>query len=439
MRKWHEQSARESAPRQSKLRLERQKRDCKVLFGVAASSQLWPKRNMVCRWARDAGTRTAAPWRSRPLHQTPVNLLNVMGVEFKLTDRELPVSPVFINFLAQVLLKRPFDRELWAEQLSEALSFSDEDLNRRATEAAAVVMGNASGREQLARAYSLFFALLTGDLAPLHELQGRFHFINVIGIPRTGGSYLTAELYRALGIVPEHVPSALAHDSFPEAGPFQLQPGINSWILSLKTMAEYLTMVEIFFADQKQYSGKIVVPKKLTQSIYAGGFFHRVLGEGTEHVLTLRHPVAACVSTYEKSGGLPVNGCFIVRSNIEEWCRRDLQYSGCSAEQLKSMDYFDAYLRYWEQYHLSVVTTGLAATRGLLVVAYGESALQSIAQGYHDRYGSGLQAAEFHVSDKARRLHPDWMERARPSIERIAATWKALGIAFPADEIGVCW
>jgi hypothetical protein len=45
-------------------------------------------------------------------------------------------------------------------------------------------------------------------------------------------------------------------------------------------MAEYLTMVEIFFADQKQYSGKIVVPKKLTQSIYAGGFFHRVLGEG---------------------------------------------------------------------------------------------------------------------------------------------------------------
>jgi hypothetical protein len=40
MRKWHEQLARESAPRQSKLRLERQKRNCKALFGVAASSQL---------------------------------------------------------------------------------------------------------------------------------------------------------------------------------------------------------------------------------------------------------------------------------------------------------------------------------------------------------------------------------------------------------------
>ena len=148
-----------------------------------------------------------------------------MGVEFKLTDRELPVSPVFICFLAQMLLKKPFEREIWADQRSEGLSGGDDDLNSRATEAAGLVMNNAAGREQVARAYSLLFALLTGDLAPLHELQSHFHFINVIGIPRSGGSYLTAELYRALGMVPQHVPNALAHDSFPEAEPFQLQTG----------------------------------------------------------------------------------------------------------------------------------------------------------------------------------------------------------------------
>jgi len=362
-----------------------------------------------------------------------------MGVEFKLTDRELPVSPVFVNFLAQLLGRRPFEREIWANQLSETLSRGDEDLHRRAAEAAEFVMGNATGRELLARAYSLLFALLTGMVEPLDELLSRFHFVNVIGIPRTGGSYLTAELYRAIGMLPEQVPNALAHDSFPEAGPFQLQPGINSWILSLKTMAEYLTMVEIFFADQKQYAGKIVVPKKLTKSIYAGGFFHRVLGEDMEYVLTVRHPAAACVSTYDKSGGLPVDGRFIVRSNIEEWCRRDLQYAGCSASQLQSMDYFDAYLRYWEQYHLSLATTGLSASRDLRVVAFGKSALQSVAQGYHERYASGLQVSEFQVSDKARQRHPEWIERAQPSIERIAAIWKLVGIPFPADEINVCW
>jgi hypothetical protein len=362
-----------------------------------------------------------------------------MGVEFKLTDHELPVSPVFINFLAQVLLKRPFDRELWADQRSEALSISDEDRDRRAAEAVAVVMGDLSGRQQVARAYRLFLALLTGDLAVLRAFQARFHFINVIGIPRTGGSYLTAELYRALGLAPTQVPNALAHDSFPEAGPFQLQPGINSWTVSLKTMAEYLTMVELFFAHQKQHSGKIVVPKKLTQSIYAGGFFHRVLGEGAEYVFTLRHPVAACVSTYEKSGGLPADGRFRVRSNIEEWCRRDLDCFGCGGERLKNLNYFDAYLLYWEQYHLSMAMTGLGASQHLRVVAFGKAALEATAQGYHDRFGSGLRASQFHVTDKTRRLHPKWIERAQLSIERIAATWQAHGLGFPAEELYACW
>src|SRR5579863_1819552 len=196
-----------------------------------------------------------------------------MGVEFKLTDRELPASPVFVSFLAQVLRPSPFERELWPNQLSEKLA-NNVNPNRSGTEAAARVMELASGREKVARAYSLFFALLTGDLAALGEWQARFRFINIVGIPRTGGSYLTAEIYRALGMEPANVPNAIAHDSFPESSPFELQSGSNSWIVSLKTMAEYLTMVELFFDDQKPHAGKIVVPKKLTQSIYAGALFH---------------------------------------------------------------------------------------------------------------------------------------------------------------------
>jgi len=355
-----------------------------------------------------------------------------MGLEFKLSDRELPVSPVFVHFLARVLQGLPFDREIWAEQRSESLSPNQVD---GVGNAAAIVMGSSWGREQLARAYTLLFALITGDLGPLYELQSRFQFVTVIGIPRTGGSYLTAELYRALGMVPERTPNGIAHDSFPEAAPFHLQSGINSWIVSLKTMAEYFTMVEIFFGNQKPHSGKIVVPKKLTKAAYAGGFFHRVLGEGAEHVLTVRNPVASCLSTYEKSGGLPANGRFAVRSNIEEWCRRDIQHTSRCAEELNGMDYFDAYLRYWEQYHMSIAMTGLSASRNLKIVAYGKSALQSSAQSYHNRYKSGLQASEFHTSDKARRMHPGWIARAQPAIDRIAATWKLAGIPFPVEEI----
>jgi hypothetical protein len=361
-----------------------------------------------------------------------------MGLEFKLSDRELPVSPVFVHFLAQALQRLPFAREIWAEQRSESLSPIQVDPKGVAA-AAAIVMGSDFGRERLARAYTLLFSLLTGDLAPLQELQSRFHFVTFIGIPRTGGSYLTAELYRALGMTPESVPNGVAHDSFPEAGPFQLQPGINSWVVNLKTMAEYLTMVELFFGEQKPHAGKIVVPKKLTKAAYAGAFFHHVLGEETELVLTVRHPVAACVSTFDKSGGLPADGRFTVRSNIEEWCRRDLLHTGCSAEQLAGIDYFDAYLRYWEYYYRSLAMTGLAASRKLKVVAFNKSTLQSTAQRYHDRYGSGFQSSEFHTSDKARRLHPEWIERAQPAIARITESWTWAGIPFPTDEINHCW
>ena len=144
------------------------------------------------------------------------------------------------------------------------------------------------------------------------------------------------------------------------------------------------------------------------------------------------------LSTYEKSGGLPADGRFIVRSNIEQWCRRDLQYTGCGAQELQDMDYFEAYLRYWEQYHLSLATSGLSASPNLHVVAFSKRAVQSIAQSYHERYGSGLQVSEFQVFDKARRRHQEWIDRAQPSVERIAATWKLVGIPFPSEEIKEC-
>lgn len=362
-----------------------------------------------------------------------------MGIELKLTDRELPVSPVFVDFLAHLVDSRAFDGNVWHDQLSEELNQAQRDLAQRAPKDAERVMADPRGRAAVGRAYQWLLALMTGDLNAVREAQLRFHFVNVIGIPRNGGSYLIGELYRALGYDPAQVPNALAHDGFPEAGPFSLRPGANSWIVSLQTMAEYLVMVEMFFQGARRHSGKTVVPKKLTKGIYAGGFFHRVLGEAVEHILTLRHPAAACVSTYEKSGGLPENGRFAVRSNIEDWCRRDLLYTGLKPEELAQMDYFDAYLRYWEQYHLYIATTGLTASSELRVVVYDKERLETLAASFHRRYESTLTPGSFKVSDSGRSRHPDWVERATPTIDRVAAAWARVGLEFPRDAVMECW
>ena len=361
-----------------------------------------------------------------------------MGVSITITDNEFPISPVFVDYVATVVSGGEFTTSEWHDQLSENLSNQQAEVLKKAQENAAKVMESELGKRFIGRAYELFLALLSGDVEKIRDIQFRFHFINVIGVPRNGGSYLTKEIYRALGFEPDKVPNVIAHDGFPEASPFLFQKKVNSWVTSLQTMAEFLVMVEHYFGKQKPHSGKIQVPKKLTKGSYAGGFFHRVLGESVEHILTVRHPVTSCISTYEKSGGLPEDGRFKVRSNIEEWVRRDLVYTGADNETLARTDYFDAYLRYWEQYHYYIATTGLSANRNVEVVAYGEERMKNLARSFYYRYNNPREPEAFHVFDKRDR-HPDWFGPANAAIDRVAAVWDRVGLDFPRDEVLEGW
>ncbi|MBI4693326.1 MAG: hypothetical protein HY749_04825 [Gammaproteobacteria bacterium] len=362
-----------------------------------------------------------------------------MGVEIKLSDRELPVSPVFIDFLYHIVAEVPFEGAVWGDQLSEALTNEQARLVRSATDNATLVLSNAVGQQAIGRAYQLLVALMTGDVELIKDIQLRFHFINIIGVPRNGGSYLTKEIYRALGFHPDRVPNVIAHDGFPEAGPFTFDRGVNSWTTSLQTMAEYLTMVELYFGKNKPHSGKIVVPKKLTKGTYAGGFFHRILGHAVENILTVRHPVTSCISTYEKSGGWPANGKFAVRGNIEEWARRDLVYTGVDPEEIANTDYFDAYLRYWEQYHYYVATTGLSASRDIIIVAYGKERMEDLVKSFYYRFGHRDPKPEsFEVFDNHAR-HPEWFRKAEPVVKRVAEVWNTVGLRFPFEEVMEGW
>ncbi len=362
-----------------------------------------------------------------------------MGVEIKLSDRELPVSPVFIDFLHHLVAEIPFEGAIWGDQLSEALSNEQQRLLRSAGENARSVLAAPHGQRAIGRAYELLVALMTGNPELIKDLQLKFHFVNVIGVPRNGGSYLTKEIYRALGYHPDRVPNVIAHDGFPDAGPFRFERGVNSWMVSLQTMAEYLTMVELYFGRNRPHSGKIVVPKKLTKGSYAGGFFHRILGQAVENILTVRHPVTSCISTYEKSGGLPADGRFTVRGNIEEWVRRDLAYTGCEPDEIRGLDYFDAYLRYWEQYHYYVATTGLSANRAITVVAYGKERMEDLVRSFYFRFGHrNPQPETFEVFDHRAR-HPDWMRQAEPVVRRVAEVWATVGLPFPLQELMEAW
>jgi hypothetical protein len=359
-----------------------------------------------------------------------------VGIEIKLTDRDLPVSPAFVEFLHRHI-ERAAPDVTWHDQLNEELVPARFDEAVKTAESVAQrVLEHPVGQQAIYRSYELLTALLTGRTEKLHSLHERYRFICVIGCPRHGGTYLVKQLFRALGKDPERVPNVLAHDGFPDAAPFRLAPGYNALATLMQQMAEYLAMVEVFFADSPHFDGAIVVPKKATKAAYHGAFFNAALGANTEYVITLRHPIAACISTYEKSAGLPPDGKFQVRSNIEEWARRDNEFTGADPARLFDQSYFDVYLRYWEQYHLNLALTGLR--HDWKVAGYGRERVMSLAREYFRRFGNRAEPEKFKVFDK-RDLHKEWGAAAQDAIRRVSETWKLVGLHFPVDEIMEGW
>jgi hypothetical protein len=361
-----------------------------------------------------------------------------MGIEIKLTDRELAITPVFIDFLHQHLTGSMMTSQ-WHDQLSELLNIDGPEIVQRAQAALPSVVNHPKGKSAIDRSYELCIAILVGATDRLTPFHNRYKFICVVGAPRSGGSYLTKQLFIALGIEPRQVPTVIAHDGFPTCSPFFLEPAMNASTIMTRRTAEYLTMVELYFENTRRVEERIVVPKKATTAAYQGAFFDRVLGPGTEYLITIRHPVTSCISSYEKSGGLPANGKFIDRSFIETSAGRDYLFtSGETQERVLSRDYFEVYLRYWEQFHYNLALTGLSANRLWTIVPYTAQAITEAAQQVHERFGSTRPVEAFHVFDKRDR-HLDWYKKAEPAIRRVREVWSSVGLSFPLDEVMLAW
>jgi hypothetical protein len=204
-------------------------------------------------------------------------------------------------------------------------------------------------------------------------------------------------------------------------------------------MAEYLTMVEMFFGDRDPHGGTIVVPKKMMKAPYAAGLFHTALGASTEALVTVRHPVPSCISTYEACGGFPLNGRFATRGNVERFCARELRELGFTSAETETMDYFGAYLRYWENYHVRLAMSIQAIARTFEVVPYSKERYTQRARQFAERFGAlGSFIEPFQVQDR-RAMHPDWMERAEPSLRRVSEQWERLGLEFPLGDVNAAW
>lgn len=364
-----------------------------------------------------------------------------MGIEIKLTDREFPISPYFVDFLYQHINSNTYSSD-WFDQVKEGGSKQPgEEANRaRSEQVISALAGNAVANQAVGRSYDLFLSLLLGRVDRLDALHARYKFIFIVGAPRSGGSYLTKQIYTALGMTPAHVPRVIAHDGFPDLSPFSLVDRFNQSTMMTQRMGEYLTMVELYFSAAKSRGNRIIVPKKAYDAVYHGAFINRIAGPEAEYWVSIRHPVTACISTYERAGReLQNDENFQKKSGQEIVMERDYRLtSGATEAEVLARPYFDVYLRYWEQYHYNLALTGLGANKNWTIIPYTEQAMGKMAADISDRFGHNEPVEPFKVFDKRDR-HPEWYARAEKSILRVRDIWAAMGLVFPLDEVMESW
>ncbi|MFQ5783982.1 MAG: hypothetical protein ACE5H8_04065 [Alphaproteobacteria bacterium] len=357
-----------------------------------------------------------------------------MGLTLTLKDTELPASPAFIEFLHASLTGAEQYAGRWYAQEEEDLASDKEryaDIQKKARE----VMANPEGVERIVQSYRYFKEILIGRPETVQRMN-RFRFFFIIGIPRTGGTYLTKQIFRAVGVDYTGVQNALAHDGFPHLALLSFKGRGNVHTNSLLQVAEYLTMVEIYFTQHGRlaYKGGVVVPKKFTKAVYNFPLVQQLFGTDSNYLITLRHPLSMIQSTLEKSGGMPEGGKFAVRSAIERWALDDWVRWGATEKDIAKMSYIEVMLGYWKRFHFQLALIGIPRMATARVVPYGAESMTGVVSSLYEAFGVDLEPEAFKVAKPPEFGQGD-EDAGEHTVDDVATFWENLGLTFPRDEI----
>lgn len=284
-------------------------------------------------------------------------------------------------------------------------------------------------------------AMMAGNFVQIRDYLKDVRYSFVVGFPRSGGSYLTKEMIRSIGLDHTRVSEALAHDGFPGLRDtwYDLVDGRPYYHLqdAIFQVAEFLVISSLYYRRKTTQlrDGYWLVPKKMHKLVSWSGSMKMLLGgSGAEYLVTVRHPVPTAISIYEKSGGKPESGRFPgkkPRSAIEQWIVNDLVHLGYNLDDIDSMDYFEAVRLSWMQFHLKLATSGifLAQRKDVTLISYGKDTLEQAVTDFGSRHGcKPREIEEVVLNDKAAGLD---VSKGDVAVEQVRQAWAGLGLSMP--------
>ena len=230
--------------------------------------------------------------------------------------------------------------------------------------------------------------------------------------------------------------NALAHDGFPHLSSLALKNQRNVQTNSLLQLAEYIVMAQVYFTDRStlRHEGKIVIPKKFTKLVYDYPIVRSLFGNNASYIVTLRHPLAMTQSIIEKSGGIPKDDKFTIRSTIERWAHDELVFSGIASEEITKMDYVSVMLGYWLRYHCQMATSGLLGAPNTTIVPYGAESMTKCTKELYKQLKI-KQKPEIFKKAKPVLFSVKQTKEAEKMVVAFADLWKSLGYDFPKIEM----
>lgn len=357
-----------------------------------------------------------------------------MSLTLTLVDHEIPVSPAFIEFLYSNLTGTDYYDGKWFNQQDEAMHWNP-DRFKDIQEKAKIVFDNPEGQQLIVRAYRLFKEMLIGRPVELRELTS-YRFFFVTGIPRTGGTYITKQLFRAANIDYTKIQNSLAHDAFPHLARLKFVENSNTYTNGLLQLSEYLTMVDVFFKEHGNlsYQGNIVVPKKFTKSVYYFDLIRELFGEKSNYIVTLRHPLSVIQSLLDKAGGMPKGRKYGQRSAIESWALDDWTYWGVPEKQVRSMNYVEVMCGYWKRYHYQMALSGMVHMPTTQLIPYSQQNMTEAAKSWYKEFDVDIEPEPFKVA-KSPKFKPEEEKLAEKTLEEVASFWNSLGLKFPLEQL----
>ncbi len=254
-------------------------------------------------------------------------------------------------------------------------------------------------------------------------------FVFVLGIDRSGGTYLLQRIMKANGLEMRDFPLGMLHDSIPTFGDFIFNPMLQFSICF--EFFQYLAWAkEAFSASPRVFQKRIAYAHWLAQ-------LDAVVGTAATYVVTVRGPLETLASILDSTGGLDGSVLVVPEDRIsariaDTWLYSVRRYHDIPDAEWQGLGVGRQYCLYWESYYRNLVA--VPNLRGRLVpLAYGDAFAGFMA----DRYPEVERADPTVLKTRPRDLEAirDQLglsdEILSETVDTVARSWDLAGLKFP--------